>query len=140
MKDVLGIFERMKEMYIRYMNSPFALGNEKLSDERNQLLKSSGNIYQYPYIEAMPAFKSSGRTIRDAWKELGWSEDFVDFASKGLFNSDIKLHLHQFQAIQNVLKLNKNIVITSGTGSGKTESFLIPIIASIIEPVQKASI
>ncbi|MCT8140490.1 DEAD/DEAH box helicase [Anaerobacillus sp. CMMVII] len=58
---------------------------------------------------------------------------FADFAAKGLFGDEFPLHLHQYQAFKNVLINQKNIVVTSGTGSGKTESFLIPLIANILK-------
>ncbi|WP_349407933.1 DEAD/DEAH box helicase [Pseudalkalibacillus sp. SCS-8] len=132
MNDVLGVFNRMKEMYIRYMDSPFALGHEKLMEERETILSEPGNVYQYPYIEAMPPFKSSGKNVTSSCKSIGWSTDFGDFASKGLFNNNHSLHLHQYSAFKEVLKNNKNVVVTSGTGSGKTESFLLPLIANIL--------
>ncbi|THE11890.1 DEAD/DEAH box helicase [Bacillus timonensis] len=132
MNDVLGIFNRMRDMYIRYMDSPFALGHEKLMEEREAILSKEGNIYQYPYIEALPPFKSSNKNVADACKSIGWATDFGEFASKGLFGKNHKLHLHQFEAFKEVLKNNKNVVVTSGTGSGKTESFLLPLIANIL--------
>ncbi|WHY03396.1 DEAD/DEAH box helicase [Neobacillus sp. DY30] len=132
MNDVLGVFNRMKDMYIRYMDSPFALGHEKLMEEREAILSEEGNIYQYPYIEALPPFKSSNKNVVNSCKEIGWATDFGEFASKGLFGRNHNLHLHQFQAFKEVLKNKKNVVVTSGTGSGKTESFLLPLIANIL--------
>ncbi|MBS9806377.1 DEAD/DEAH box helicase [Bacillus toyonensis] len=133
MNDVLGAFNRMKEMYIRYMDSPYALGHEKLMAEREEILSKEGNIYQYPYIEAMPPFKSSNKNVVNSCESIGWPTDFGEFASKGLFGSNHNLHLHQFEAFNQVLKNKKNVVVTSGTGSGKTESFLLPLIANILD-------
>lgn len=132
MNDVLGVFNRMKDMYIRYMDSPFALGHEKLMAERKEILSREGNVYQFPYIEALPPFKSSNKNVVNACKSIGWTTDFGEFASKGLFDRKHNLHLHQFEAFKQVLKNKKNIVVTSGTGSGKTESFLLPLVANIL--------
>jgi ATP-dependent helicase YprA (DUF1998 family) len=137
MEDVLGIFSRMKEMYIRYMDSPFALGHEKLAAERRALLDKEGIIYQYPYIEALPPFISSNKRLEDVCEAINWPKDFADFASKGLFDKRLYLHNHQYEAFKNVLGNHKNIVVTSGTGSGKTESFLLPLIANIINESRK---
>lgn len=132
MKDVFGIFNRMKDMYQRYMDSPYAIGHEKLSLERKSLLEKEGVIYQYPYIEAMPAFKTSGKNLAQACETLDLPPEFATFASKGLFPGTHLLHQHQYEALEKVICQKKNIVVTSGTGSGKTESFLLPLIASII--------
>ncbi|WP_199619859.1 DEAD/DEAH box helicase [Paenibacillus alkalitolerans] len=132
MENVLGLFERMKEMYIRYMDSPFALGHDKLSEERRAILEQEGNIYQYPYIEALPPFKSSGMHVKDVCIELGIDTEFADFADLGLFSSKLKMHKHQYEAFKQVVRNKKNIVVTSGTGSGKTESFLMPLISNIL--------
>ena len=48
----------------------------------------------------------------------------------GLVNPGWKLYLHQTTMLRESLSGNP-CVITSGTGSGKTESFLLPILASI---------
>ncbi|MCM3195816.1 DEAD/DEAH box helicase [Priestia megaterium] len=133
MDDVFKIFNNMRQTFINYMDSPFALGNQKLSSERNALLEREGNIYQYPYIEFMPPYKSSERKVIEACESIKWSEDFADFADIGLFDKRFELHSHQYKSLQKVLKDRKNVVVTSGTGSGKTESFLLPLIASILE-------
>ncbi|MCR5606969.1 MAG: DEAD/DEAH box helicase, partial [Treponema sp.] len=44
-----------------------------------------------------------------------------------------KLYAHQEKSIKTVLKDKKNIVVTTGTGSGKTESFLIPLLSSLLD-------
>ncbi|WP_419891060.1 DEAD/DEAH box helicase [Paenibacillus xylanexedens] len=137
MEDVLGLFQRMQEMYFRYMDSPFALGNDKLSAERRSLLEQEGNIYQYPYIEALPPFISSKKTIKEVCKDIGLSSDFSEFAALGLFDPKHKLHRHQYEAFKNVVADKKNIVVTSGTGSGKTESFLLPLISNILNESKK---
>ncbi|RUT43721.1 DEAD/DEAH box helicase [Paenibacillus anaericanus] len=132
MEDVLGLFQRMKEMYIRYMDSPFALGHDKLAAERRALLEQEGNIYQYPYIEALPPYRSSNKTVKDVCKETLLSSDFSEFVGLGLFDPKHKLHQHQYDAFKKVVTEKKNIVVTSGTGSGKTESFLLPLISNIL--------
>jgi len=47
-----------------------------------------------------------------------------------LFPANIKLHSHQAEMLKQALEGN-NCIITSGTGSGKTESFLLPLFAQL---------
>ncbi|WML48486.1 DEAD/DEAH box helicase [Neobacillus sp. PS3-34] len=137
MDDVMGIFNNMRDTFLRYMNSPFALGEERLAAERNDLLKKEGIIYQYPYIEVLPPYQSSGKTVLEASQDVNISSDFSSFSSIGLFGANQNLYTHQYQSIKSTIKDKKNVVITSGTGSGKTESFLLPVIGSILQESKK---
>ena len=55
---------------------------------------------------------------------------FKSLAGIGLFKPNYYLHKHQAEMLKEALK-GKNCVITSGTGSGKTESFLLPLFAQL---------
>lgn len=57
---------------------------------------------------------------------------FINQIKDNNFSSDYILYAHQLKAIEASLNDKKNIVISSGTGSGKTEAFLIPTIARIL--------
>src|SRR5690606_5046001 len=48
------------------------------------------------------------------------------------FSIDQPLYVHQETAIRKFVA-GRNLVVSTGTGSGKTESFLLPIINSLIE-------
>jgi DEAD/DEAH box helicase domain-containing protein len=133
MDDILGIFNNMKEVYMKYLDSPFALGDERLSSERRSLLEEEGTIYQYPYIESLPPYESSEKNIIEACKSVGFPAEYGDFIDVGLFKKEFDLHSHQFQAMEHALKEKKHVVVTSGTGSGKTESFLLPLILNILD-------
>src|SRR5262249_30083890 len=45
---------------------------------------------------------------------------------------DRPLYLHQEQAIRKAIAGRRNLVVATGTGSGKTESFLIPIFNALL--------
>src|SRR5262249_9869691 len=56
----------------------------------------------------------------------------ADFITRGLFRDDVPLHRHQFDAWQRS-RSGQPVVITSGTGSGKTESYLLPVFGYLVE-------
>ena len=60
---------------------------------------------------------------------------FKEFILKGLISSDYPIYQHQAEMLQKALSGN-NCIITSGTGSGKTESFLLPMLADIIKEAE----
>ncbi|WP_293955610.1 MULTISPECIES: DEAD/DEAH box helicase [unclassified Sphingobacterium] len=47
------------------------------------------------------------------------------------FSSDIYPYKHQVASWNSLLKANKSIAVTTGTGSGKTECFMLPILADL---------
>ncbi len=135
----IRLFENLRDIYLRYLDSPFDLRHENLTSERRSLLDHDGRIYRRPLIEPVPAYRSSRESFNQAAKALlgsvwGASEvsDASAFIEQGLFPSDLKLHQHQRDVFEQVVVNQRDVVVTTGTGSGKTECFLLPVVSSII--------
>ena len=80
MSNPIRFFEHLRDMYLRYLDSPFDLRYEDLSRERRELLDQDGRIYRYPLIEPVPAYKSSGQSFgtgstRPAERDLAAGRD-----------------------------------------------------------------
>jgi len=132
MNDPYRVFETLKDHYLMYIESRFALRHPQLRQERRNLLDQDERLYREPHIEFVPPYKSSNKKLPQASVEIDrLPNELGDFAAHGLFNSDYTLHQHQYDAIKSAQ--NKHVVITAGTGSGKTEAFLIPVIARLLE-------
>src|SRR5690606_26262794 len=54
-------------------------------------------------------------------------------------NGDRRLYIHQEQAIQHA-NSGHNLVVATGTGSGKTESFLLPILLHLYKEFQAGTL
>jgi Lhr-like helicase len=139
MSNPLAIFESLRDTYLRYLDSPFDLRYPDLVAERRQLLDSDGRLYRYPLIEPVPAYQTCGQTFQQvANSSLGASwgasavADLVAFVSQGLFPPNRELYTHQRTVFQESVVNGHDVVVTTGTGSGKTECFLLPIVASLI--------
>lgn len=137
MKDPIGSFETIKENFIRYVQTAFGTKFEAVERERYALLNYDKVFYRKPWIEPLPDYVSSNKRIEDLnLNDLGnaLSEQeaiiFKQLVVTGLFPSFAKLHSHQAEMLKETLKGN-NCIITSGTGSGKTESFLLPLFAQL---------
>lgn len=135
MKDPIGSFETIKENFVRYVKTAFKTKFESLEEEREALLNEDKVLYRQPWIEPLPEYKSSEKTINDLSPEdlPGLNETQQDIF-KGLVDKGLipgyQLHAHQAQMLKEALS-GKNCIITSGTGSGKTESFLLPLFAQL---------
>jgi Lhr-like helicase len=133
MRDPVGAFDKVRENLILYIKTAFGTKFVGLERERERLLKRPGLICQEPWIEPLPQYESSGKRIGDLVPAdlpgLGTqaTEDFKSLASSGLFGQHT-LRRHQLEMLSKVLS-GRNCVVTAGTGSGKTESFLLPLFA-----------
>lgn len=136
MKDPIGSFETIKENFIRYVKTAFGTKFEGVEKERYDLLNYDKVLYRKPWIEPLPDYVSSGKKINDLTAEdLGNALNEREVETfKGLVNTGLvgnfPLHSHQAEMLKQAL-LGNNCIITSGTGSGKTESFLLPLFAQL---------
>lgn len=136
MKDPIGSFETIKENFIRYVKTAFGTKFEGVEKERYDLLNYDRVLYRKPWIEPLPDYVSSGEKINDLTAEdlgnalnEGEVETFKGLVNTGLVGN-FPLHSHQTEMLKQAL-LGNNCIITSGTGSGKTESFLLPLFAQL---------
>jgi DEAD/DEAH box helicase domain-containing protein len=134
MNDPFKVFDEIRRTYIRYLNSPFRLRYEQLMKEREALLDRDNQLYRYPIFEPFAPYQSSGYTVAQACEQLGIHPDAANFMTSGdgLFPKDREIYAHQYEAL-NLSRQGKAVVITSGTGSGKTECYLLPVFAYLAE-------
>ncbi|HVM00505.1 MAG TPA: DEAD/DEAH box helicase [Egibacteraceae bacterium] len=139
MSNPIRFFENLRDMYLRYLDSPFDIRYGDLTAERRQLLDQDGRIYRYPLIEPVPAYRSSNQSFGQAAQALlgtSWQQaeitEAADFVSQGLFPPNLTLYQHQRDVFEQVVVNGMDTVVTTGTGSGKTECFLLPVVANIV--------
>lgn len=136
MNDPVTLTENLKDLYLRYIDSAIPLRYDSLVQERRALLSRPGVLCQEPLIEPIAPYKRVG-TLSQECARLGLSSDFVAFAERGLFDSSRRLFSHQRDALEVVSRDKKHLIVTSGTGSGKTECFLLPIVESLVNESQR---
>lgn len=129
--DALGTFDRLRDAYFRYYDTPFGLADDRLQRERRQLLDRDRGVYRLPLLELRPEY-ATGRDLPGSVQEAEAPAELADFAATGLIPSGRHLYRHQEQALAAGVAPGRNMVITAGTGSGKTESFLLPVLASLL--------
>ena len=142
MIDPIGNFDKLKGELYRYIETAFNIKSLSVEKERQKKLYEIGALAQEPWIEPMPIYSSSGKTIDDLSSNdlpnMGEHEInlFKGAVQNGLFPANIKLYAHQYDMLHSALEGN-NCVITTSTGSGKTEAFLLPAIAKILTEAAK---
>lgn len=88
-------------------------------------------LYKGPYLNVSLPFVST-KSINELIEEGKVSPLFRNLNN---INLEQKLYKHQEESIDKICN-GKNVVITTGTGSGKTESFLYPVLNTILKDIE----
>lgn len=145
MTNPIDAFDSLKSAYLRYFDSPFDLRFEDLVQARRRLLDRDGVLYREPLVEPQPGYVLSGHDVRAAVSAVlggaaGWSSqvvnDLAGLAEEGLFlprgARPIELYQHQEAMLRASVAGQCDTVILTGTGSGKTESIYLPVLAALV--------
>lgn len=134
--DPIYAYKEIKDNFILYVKTAFGTRYKSIEEEREELLRTDQVAAREPWIEPLPAYKNveldNGEKLRISslrkqdlpTMNQESSSIFKEFILKGLIKGDYPIYQHQAEMLRKALE-GKNCVITSGTGSGKTESFLL---------------
>jgi hypothetical protein len=155
MHDPIGAFTRIRELYLSYLDTAFRIEDPDLAEERRKLLRQPGALCTDPLLEPQPHWALDGRRFEDLLTEQGGNavlaslsprarQVFIALIECGLIGKDgdqqlLRPYRHQLQMLQRGLRDCHAGIVTSGTGSGKTEAFLLPVLATIIEEATRES-
>ena len=63
MKNPLALFRNLRDLYLRYLDSPFDLRHPDLSRERRELLDVDGRLWREPLFEPVPHYPLCGQNF-----------------------------------------------------------------------------
>jgi superfamily II DNA/RNA helicase len=127
----IELAREIEERYRRYLKTTFYFKDPKLRASFEEAL-NSGHLSKGPFLEATPVFKR-GQTPRTLFQSLLRFQPDEGFLKA--VHGDRPLYQHQEEAIRRVFQ-GSNVVVATGTGSGKTESFLYPILLHLYQEFQ----
>jgi len=130
--DALAVFDSLREYLFRYYDTPFSVRDEAVQAERRRLLDQDTVTWREPWLEVLRDYALTTASFADACADAGSRPELAQFARAGLIPHEIeRLYEHQFEALKHV-NSGKNMVITAGTGSGKTEAFFLPVVNALL--------
>ncbi len=129
MSTIFDLHERVLSNYCDFIRSFFLIADDRARAFVDKALEEEGHLWPEPLVQLSPAY------------ELGQSVD--ELAREGLIAQEtarifcrpdgrpFRLYRHQEEAIRKALA-GESIVVTSGTGSGKSLCYFLPIVESLI--------
>ena len=125
-----SVFDGMKTTLQQYLEAQYHIWDEGLIEGRNRLLETEGVTFQEPRIEATP-FYSPGAPY--AKLNIPRAARTVLDLAAGRQGTGVpqRPYQHQAESLEAFLGQGEEIIVATGTGSGKTECFLMPLIGSL---------
>ena len=117
--------KNITEKYYRYLKTAFNMG-EPYKKEFESLIDSGDSFASGPFLDVTDAF-TKGKSITELIDEGILPKSFVRIG----MNQTRPLYKHQENAVRKIAVDGRNLVVSTGTGSGKTESFMIPVLREL---------
>lgn len=133
--DILAFNKDLRDTFERYIYTSNLISDQEpqLQNAFYERLSEGFNVLNGPYVHCTPCYKTS-YTLQALINGAGG----LKLAAKlnklppDQFALDRPLYTHQIEALE-ILSKGDSLIVATGTGSGKTECFLLPILNDILE-------
>jgi len=130
MYTIESISRQLKERLIAYLQADYHIFNDSLIEARFQLLNNDNVIENEPRLEGSKRYLKGEAYVKmqipDVPKKL--LDQLSKIPNSGVWPIPRK---HQQKAIEIFLENKNDLIVATGTGSGKTETFLYPLFGSL---------
>ena len=125
-----GVHLQLREALENYIKSQYFGKSPLLLSAIQGKLDREGVLYKKPYVESSPAYKTSMHGIQLSEKLPDWLKGYFNKladANLGVYPSPF---CHQVSALEAAFE-GADLFVSTGTGSGKTECFMWPLMAKL---------
>lgn len=142
-------YTKAREQLINSMVNLWVRGLSKEQDYLRQLLENEEPLLAEPVFQSIFPWESSEHTFAEHASTLRvLKPEFVkalsgnEVDSEQRFPEDRRPYKHQTESWKAMLgePKGKTIVVTSGTGSGKTECFMVPVLQDLVNQNEKEAV
>ena len=133
--NIIRASKNIANKYNRYLKTMFDIKDVEYKKIFERRLEESNFFEKGPYLEVINSFKK-GRSIKELIDEGIISSEFSKI--RNIYNIP-QLHYHQEEALLKSLE-GDNLIVSTGTGSGKTECFLIPILNELMREKENGTL
>ena len=137
MTDIYGvqhIHNKLLEKLKTYIRAQYFGENNLLLDKSEELLSQHHILSQDPYIESNTPYKTCEHGLESAKIPQDIREILTTLSKEniGIFENP---YTHQIEALEAFYR-GDDVLVTTGTGSGKTECFMWPVVANLVHEAQ----
>ncbi len=133
-QTIQGTISQLHGSLRDYIEATYHISSPALIAQRKELLDRPGVSYQIPYIESTPRYQSGERFAAIKGMPSAALKAFSALTTPSgslpalLYDPPYR---HQSEAIRHTLVDQKNLLIMTGTGSGKTEACRFAIVGKL---------
>ncbi|MFA7693347.1 MAG: DEAD/DEAH box helicase [Candidatus Hydrogenedentales bacterium] len=132
--NVFDLRDKLVKDYKNYTKSFIHITDERIHAKVNEALEA-GALWPEPLLQLNPTFQPGGtidQLVADKTLHPECAKIFrIGKTDRDLTGKPLQLHRHQTEAIRKA-KESKSYVLTSGTGSGKSLAYIVPIVDHIL--------
>ncbi len=132
--DVFDLRDRVVREYASYVTSFFTIRDDKIRARVDEELKQRSVLWPEPLVQLNPAFEpgeSLDELVADGTLHPECRRIFAVKDETGAVQRPLRLHRHQVQGIR-AARAGKSYVLTTGTGSGKSLAYIVPIVDHVL--------
>ena len=129
--------DKIKMDYRSYVSSILTVRDREISRLAKEEVKHTGFV-KGPFLETTLPFKE-GKSLKELAEDGLISKEFAKMG-KRVHYEDWKLRIHQQHALEHIINDNRNMVVSTGTGSGKTECYLYPVFNELMREKEQGKL
>lgn len=142
MFDPIKASREIKASYIDYITTTFDMADPDYAQALRQELQKEGMVAKGPYLDIGGSYET-GAALSQLMEDGKASPLFRTLEPVLEKDRELKLdrplYSHQERALV-LASAGENLVVTTGTGSGKTESFLLPILDYLLREEERGEL
>lgn len=127
-----GVHLQLRQALENYIKSQYFGKSPVLLSATQDKLNQEGILYQKPYVESSPAYKNKENGIQLSSILPDWMKEYFRALSEAKLGVYPAPFCHQIFALEAAYE-GKDLFVSTGTGSGKTECFMWPLMAKLAD-------
>lgn len=140
--DPIIASQNLADGFVDYITTTFHIADPVYKAGLKRELQKKDFLTKGPYLDMNGSFRT-GRSLRQLMDEGLVSPGFATLEPVAEKERELKLdrplYLHQEKALLKA-EAGNSLIVTTGTGSGKTECFLLPILQSLLEEERQGTL